>query len=78
MTASTARVVTAGEGFWKELFGVRHGVLVATSFFKNVSRHAFEKRDLAPGEKPENLVLHFNPQTGQDMLLACLWIAGLL
>jgi len=26
------------EGFWKELFGVRHGVLVATSFFENVSR----------------------------------------
>jgi putative SOS response-associated peptidase YedK len=61
------------EGFWKALFGVRHGVLVATSFFENVSRHAFEKRELAPGEKPENLVLHFNPQTGQDMLLACLW-----
>ena len=61
------------EGSWKALFGVRHGVLVATSFFENVARHTFEKRELAPGEKPENLVLHFNPQTGQDMLLACLW-----
>jgi putative SOS response-associated peptidase YedK len=61
------------EGFWKALFGVRHGVLVATSFFGNVSRHALEKRKLAPGEKPENLVLHFNPKPGHDMLLACLW-----
>ena len=61
------------EGFWKELFGVRHGVLVATSFFENVSRHAFEKRELEPGEKPQNIVLHFNPQTGQDMMLACMW-----
>ena len=60
-------------GFWKELFGVRHGVLVVTSFFENVSRHAFEKRELATGEKPQNVVLHFNPQTGQQMLLACLW-----
>ena len=41
--------------------------------FENVSCHAFEKRELAPGEKPENIVLHFNPQTGQDMLLVCLW-----
>jgi putative SOS response-associated peptidase YedK len=41
--------------------------------FENVSRHAFEKRELAPGEKLENIVLHFNPRTGQDMLLACLW-----
>jgi len=34
---------------------VRHGVLVVTSFFENVSRHAFEKRELAPGEKPQNV-----------------------
>ena len=61
------------EKFWKELFGVRHGVLVVTSFFENVSRHAFEKRELAPGEQPQNVVLHFNPRTGQEMLLACLW-----
>ena len=47
--------------------------VVALTGFENVSRHAFEKRELAPGEKPENIVLHFNPQTGQDMLLACLW-----
>ncbi|MDB5821393.1 MAG: putative response-associated peptidase [Herminiimonas sp.] len=59
--------------FWKELFGVRHGLLVVTSFFENVSRHAFEKRQLAADEKPENIVLHFNPRTGQEMLLACLW-----
>lgn len=61
------------EKFWKELFGVRHGVLVATSFFENVARHKFEKRDLTPDEKLENVVLHFNPRTGQDMLLACMW-----
>jgi len=45
--------------------------VVALTGFENVSRHAFEKRELAPGEKPENIVLHFNPRTGQDMLLAC-------
>jgi putative SOS response-associated peptidase YedK len=61
------------EGFWKGLFGHHHGILVVSSFFENVSRHAFEKRELASGEKVENLVLHFNPQAGQDMMLACMW-----
>ena len=28
------------EGFWKGLFGVRHGVMVVSAFYENVSRSA--------------------------------------
>lgn len=61
------------EGPWKGLFGVTHGVMVVNAFFENVSRQAMEHRDLAPGEKEENVVLEFKPQPTQDMLVACLW-----
>jgi putative SOS response-associated peptidase YedK len=60
-------------GFWKELFGTHHAVMVVSSFYENVARHAVEGRALRPGEQPQNVVLHFNPQPAQDMLIACLW-----
>ncbi len=61
------------EGFWKGQFGVTHGIMVVNAFYENVSRHAMEHRELAPGEKDENVVLEFRPQPTQDMLVACLW-----
>jgi putative SOS response-associated peptidase YedK len=61
------------EGFWKAQFGVTHGVTVVSSFFENVSRHRVEQRELAPGEKDENVVLEFKPTLPHDMLIACLW-----
>ena len=61
------------EGYWKNLFGRHHAVCVVQSFYENVARHDFEKRALYPGEKPQNLVLHFNPLPSADMLVACLW-----
>lgn len=60
-------------GFWKDLYGHRHGILAITSFFENVATHAYEKRDLRPGEKPRNVVLHFDPRPPREMLVACLW-----
>jgi putative SOS response-associated peptidase YedK len=48
-------------GFWKEVFGTSHGVMVANAFYENVAR-------------PEgNVVLEFRPRPQQDMLVACLW-----
>lgn len=61
------------EGYWKKLFGRQHAVCVLHSFYENVARHDFERRELRPGEKEQNLVLHFNPQPASDMLVACLW-----
>lgn len=61
------------EKFWKGQFSHRHAIIVMTGFYENVARHDFEHRELAPGEKPENLVLNFNPNPAISMLAACLW-----
>ena len=60
-------------GFWKDLFGYRHGIMLATKFYENVSRHAMEGRALGSGEKEENVVLEFTPQGLDTMYVACLW-----
>jgi putative SOS response-associated peptidase YedK len=59
--------------FWKELWGYRHGIIVANAFYENVNRHRAEARELREGEAVENVVLEFKPRPTQDMLLACLW-----
>jgi putative SOS response-associated peptidase YedK len=58
---------------WGKLFGYHHGIMVVNAFYENVARHAMEHRELAPGEKEENVVLEFNPEPRQDMYVACLW-----
>jgi putative SOS response-associated peptidase YedK len=60
-------------GFWKAQFGRTHGIVVANAFFENVSRHRLEGRELAEGERDENVVLEFRPRPTQDMLVACLF-----
>ncbi len=61
------------EKFWRGQFGVTHGIMIVNAFYENVARHRMEGRELAPGEKEQNEVLAFNPQPGQDMLVACMW-----
>ncbi|MEO8802268.1 MAG: SOS response-associated peptidase family protein, partial [Rudaea sp.] len=61
------------EGFWKNQFGHSHGLMIVNAFYENVSRHKAEGRELAPGEKEENVILEFRPTPPQDMLVACLW-----
>lgn len=61
------------ERFWKGQFGVSHGIMLVNAFFENVSRHKVEGRELAPGEKEDNVVLEFRPRPTQDMVVACLW-----
>lgn len=61
------------EGYWKPLFGQRHGILVADKFFENVKRHRLEGRELRESEDEENVVLEFTPSPGMPMLVACLW-----
>lgn len=49
------------EGFWKGVFGRTHGLMLVNVFYENVSR-------------PDgNVVLEFRPNTGEPMLVACLW-----
>jgi len=47
--------------------------MIVTAFYENVSRHRIEHRELAPGEKEENVVLKFDPNPAQDMIIACLY-----
>lgn len=61
------------EGFWRDQFGTSHAVMVVNAFFENVSKHKLEGRELARGEKEQNVVLEFRPTPTQDMLVACLW-----
>jgi putative SOS response-associated peptidase YedK len=46
--------------YWKELFGVSHGVMLVETFFENVDRDG------------KNQVLHFIPRPADTMLIACL------
>jgi putative SOS response-associated peptidase YedK len=61
------------ENFWKDLFGAQHACVVLSSFYENVALHDYEQRELDPGEKEKNLVLHFNPRPATEMRVACLW-----
>ena len=61
------------EGFWKGQFGFSHGVMLASRFYENVKRHKMEHRDLAEGEKEENVVLEFKPNGLEEMWVACVW-----
>lgn len=59
--------------FWKDLFGFQHGIMLATTFFENVSKHKVQGRELSEGEKEENVVLEFTPRGLDTMYVACLW-----
>jgi len=61
------------EGYWKNLFGHRHAVVLISSFFENVALHDYEKRALREGEPAQNRILHFNPRPASVLLVACLW-----
>ncbi|WP_321794811.1 SOS response-associated peptidase family protein [Caballeronia sp. J97] len=61
------------EEYWRPLFGYSHGLMIVNRFYENVSRARMEGRTLGEGEKDENVVLEFTPDSGGDMLVACLW-----
>jgi putative SOS response-associated peptidase YedK len=61
------------EKFWAEQFGTHHAIMVVESFFENVSMHTMQHRELAPGEKEQNVVLQFTPKPAQSMMIACLY-----
>lgn len=58
---------------WRMVFGYNHGIMVVSRFYESVHLHDLQHRPLAPGEREQNVELMFTPQTGQDLLVACLW-----
>ena len=61
------------EGFWRGQFGHTHGLMLASAFYENVSRHRLEGRELADGEAEENVRIKFEPAGMDLMIVACLW-----
>jgi putative SOS response-associated peptidase YedK len=61
------------DNFWREQFGRHHAICVLDGFYENVERHRVEGRELAPGEKPQNVVLHFKPRPATAMFVPCIW-----
>ena len=64
---------TSLEDWWAPVFGSKHALFVITGFRENVKRHDMERRELAPGEEAENVVLQFRPRDAGDMLVPCVW-----
>lgn len=61
------------EDYWNNIYGRNHALMVISGFYENVPLHLYERRELTKGEKEKNLVLEFDSQPSQDMLVACLW-----
>jgi len=59
--------------FWRGEFGQTHGLVVAQSFYEWVPTHQAEGRELCRGEEKSTSEIVFTPQTGQDMLIACVF-----
>lgn len=58
---------------WRGQFRKTHAIVAADAFFENVKRHRLEQRELAAGEKEQNVVLRFAPSTHEVLHLACIW-----
>ena len=61
------------DDWWRPVFGITHGVLVLDGFRENVKVHDMQGRELKEGERPENVVLQFNPKDATSMLVPCIW-----
>lgn len=61
------------EDWWRPVFGKNHGLLVLEGFRENVKLHDMQGRELKEGERPENVVLQFNPNDVTSMLVPCIW-----
>jgi putative SOS response-associated peptidase YedK len=61
------------EDWWRPVFGKHHGLLVLDGFRENVKVHDMQGRELKQDERPENVVLQFNPKDATTMFVPCIW-----
>lgn len=59
------------KGFWRDLYGSHHGVVILSAFYEHVPRHRVENR--LPAEAPGTVQVEFRPDRPQDLLAACIW-----
>jgi putative SOS response-associated peptidase YedK len=58
---------------WRNVFGYHHGIMVVDRFYESVYLHNLQQRQLAPGEREQNVEILFSPATGESLFVACLW-----
>lgn len=61
------------KGFWKDLYGVSHGIVILSAFYEHVPLHLAEGRALLSGEPSSTTQVEFRPEVEQDLLAACIW-----
>lgn len=61
--------------WWKDSFGKRHGIIVVRRFCENVDPTVYAKKNKLSKEEKEksNLVLCFEPEDGQEMIIPLIW-----
>lgn len=59
------------KGFWRDLYGSHHGVVILSAFYEHVPRHRVDNR--SPVEAPGTVQVEFRPDQPQDLLAACIW-----
>lgn len=59
------------KGFWRDLYGSHHGVVILSAFYEHVPRHRAENRP--PEQAPGTVQVKFRPEEPQDLLAACIW-----
>ena len=59
--------------FWKKQFEKQRGVVLLSAFFENVKKHDYEKRSLKKDEPEENMILKFQPEGIEQMIVPVIW-----
>jgi putative SOS response-associated peptidase YedK len=59
--------------WWKNLYGRSHGFMEIQSFWENVTQNAFEGRKLKPAEDEKKIVLRFDPEGLDHMIVPCIY-----
>ena len=61
------------ESFWRGEFGHTHAVVIASRFYESVDYDRYKHEAQPPGARDRSIELVFTPDTGQDMVIACLY-----
>ncbi len=59
--------------WWKQVFGRNHGLIVVQKFYENVEASEYSKKFKLPEGDQKNLVLCFEPEDHELMLIPTLW-----
>lgn len=58
---------------WRDVFGINHGLIVIRKFYESVPLHRNQGRELVPGETEQKIEIYFEPSSGRELHIPCLW-----